>query len=401
MTDKSQTLGIALLCDLEGKIRKIIRDELGITETIQPDQLITLMVDRGSLSKALSFLTQLRANGAEFDWELNVPVNGQATSLHFAGGVIEENLLIVGAKTSSDVLSLYRELMEINNEQINALRQETKARTRLADDQQARDSNLYDEISHLNNELVNLQRELTKKNVELEKLNELKNQFLGIAAHDLRSPLSVILSYSGFMLDEAQDVLDQEQIEFLHIMQTSSNFMLQLVNDLLDVSTIESGQLTLNSEIADLNAVIRRNTTLNRVLAQKKKIQLLCELPEQIPPVIIDVAKIEQVLNNLIGNAIKYSPPDTKITVRAVQESKKVTISVCDEGPGVPENELDKLFRFFGTTSVRAPDGEKSTGLGLAIAHKIVTGHNGEIWVESQVGQGTTFYVSLPIQEEL
>ncbi len=398
MTGPSPTIGLALICNPDGTIEKVIRDELGLVQSVQPGQLLTLLVDRGSLAKTLSFLAELQKKGAVFDWELNVLVNGEATTLHFAGGVVEEKLIIVGAKTSSDVFRLYQELMKINNEQINALRMETKERTELSTTHLERDSDLYDQISRLNNELINLQRELAKKNSELERLNEMKNQFLGMAAHDLRSPLSVILSYSEFVLDEAADVLDEEQVEFLHIMQTSSRFMLQLVNDLLDVSTIESGRLTLNEEIADLNSIIHRNTALNRILAQKKEIELSYHGAPQLPPVFVDVAKIEQVLNNLISNAIKYSPPGTTIHVNAMREKNMAIISVKDQGPGIPSHELDKLFQFFGTTSVKSTGGEKSTGLGLAIARRIITGHGGEIWVESEQGVGTTFYVSLPLE---
>jgi signal transduction histidine kinase len=245
--------------------------------------------------------------------------------------------------------------------------------------------------------LVTLQRELAKKNAELERLNRQKNEFLGMAAHDLRSPLGVIWSYSEFLLNEISDQLNDEHLEFLSIVKQSSEFMLNLVDDLLDVSAIESGKLQLNLEPTDLTALVEHNVTLHRILAEKKQIHLTLYCEGDLPNIQLDPAKIQQVLDNLITNAVKYSFPARSVEIRVDRRGEEALISVRDEGPGIPADELDSLFTWFGTTSVKATDGEKSIGLGLAIVRKIVRGHRGRIWVESEVNQGTTFYVSLPL----
>jgi signal transduction histidine kinase len=175
--------------------------------------------------------------------------------------------------------------------------------------------------------------------------------------------------------------------------------MLDLVNNLLDVAQIESGKLRLDLQLVDLIALVRRNIALNRVLAAKKQIEIeWAETP--LPTVLFDAPKIEQVLNNLIGNAIKFSLPGTLIRVSVTRADPNVVLMVRDQGPGIPPNELVKLFKPFQKTSVKSTAGEKSTGLGLAIVKKIVEGHHGKIWIESQVGHGTTFFVSLPITHE-
>ncbi|MBC8227928.1 HAMP domain-containing histidine kinase [bacterium] len=391
-----QISGIALRCNLPGTILQVIRDELDITDSDTIGQPLTTIVDQGSFEKTLNFLTELRTQGATFGWELNVPTAGQVTTLHFAGGVTNGELLIIGARTRNGIMQLYEELMRTNNEQVNALRMLIKEQTEAARAQAERDSTLYDEISRLNNELVTMQRELAKKNVELERLNQHKDQFLGMAAHDLRTPLAVILSYSEFLLDEAVDRLNEEHLEFLSIIHSSSEFMLQLVNELLDVATIESGKLQLNYQPTDLVDLLERNVALNRVLAKKKQIRLSIHYAEQLPEMMVDAAKIEQVLNNLIANAIKYSYLDSTVEIRAARHGNRAVISVKDEGQGIPAAELENLFELFGKTSIRTTGGEKITGLGLAIAPKIVHEHQGEIWLESQQGIGTTFYVSLP-----
>jgi signal transduction histidine kinase len=248
-----------------------------------------------------------------------------------------------------------------------------------------------------NNELSNLGRELQKKNAELVKLNDLKNQFLGMAAHDLRNPIGVILTYSDFLLEETAEALSKEHREFLTTIRRSSDFMLSMLNDLLDITKIESGRLDLDLEPADLVTLIEHNVTLNRVLAVKKSIHIRFQHDEDLPPTPLDRGKIDQVLNNLISNAVKFSATGTTVVVRAVRSDGQVTVSVKDEGPGIPEAERQKLFQPFSRTSVQSTGGEKSTGLGLAIVKKIILGHRGLIWVESGIGTGSTFYFTLPL----
>jgi signal transduction histidine kinase len=295
-------------------------------------------------------------------------------------------------------MQMYEEMMSINNEQTNALRMALKDQAQEGQNKTRHDSHYYDELSRLNNELANLQRELAKKNAELERLNRLKDQFLGMAAHDLRTPLGIIMGYSEFVIDEASEMLDEDHIEFLHIIRSSSNFMLQLVNDLLDISTIESGQLDIQLCPTDLGALVKHSVALNSVIAQSKQIELSFKQEDLLPSVRIDAARIDQVLNNLISNAIKYSFPESRVQVRLSRGDSSALIAVQDQGQGIPQQELDKLFQWFGKTRVKGTAGEKSTGLGLAISQRIVLSHGGKIWVESQVGRGSTFYVSLPLE---
>jgi signal transduction histidine kinase len=373
---------------------------LGVAGRLAPGQPFTLIVDRASLSKALSFLVALRANEAAYDWEMNLWVPNELVTLHFAGGLVGGQLLIVASKTRDGARQLYEDLLLVSNEQTNALRAALQEQAESARAQAEREGALYDEISRLNNELVAMQRELARKNAELEKLNQLKNQFLGMAAHDLRNPLNIILSYSEFLLDEAAGRLSQEHLQFLDAIRSSSDFMVGLVNNLLDVAQIESGQLQLDAQPTDLIALIERNVALNRVLAEKKHIQLMLEVLPRRVVLPLDAAKIEQVLNNLISNAVKYSYPNSAVRVSVLAAPGCVTFAVQDQGQGIPQSEMDKLFKPFSRTSVKSTAGEKSTGLGLVIARKIVEGHQGRLWAESQVGVGSTFYVSLPVAEQ-
>jgi signal transduction histidine kinase len=253
-------------------------------------------------------------------------------------------------------------------------------------------------LVELNMELNNLTRDLHKRNAELNNLNELKNELLGIAAHDLRNPISIIMGYCDFLMDELKDGIPSQLFQMLIRMHGSCEFMFHLLNDMLDFSAIESGKLNLNLQPADLIALVQKSTSLNSVVAEKKNIHINFECAEQFPHITIDILKIEQVLNNLLSNAIKFSMPGTTIRVSAEKRAGEITVAIADQGPGIPADEIEQMFNPFQVTSVRTTGGEKSTGLGLAIVRKIIQGHQGKIWVESIVGTGSIFYFSLPIK---
>jgi len=229
-------------------------------------------------------------------------------------------------------------------------------------------------------------------------LNELKNKFVGIAAHDLRNPTSLIQSYIQLLLEGYLGEISPAQQEALSKMNKACKGMFALIDDLLDVSAIESGHLELRLRPVDLAAYLQENLTENAILAKSKSIELTADLSPDLPTVMIDPDRISQVLNNLISNAIKYSDPRTIITLRARATGSEVTIAVQDQGQGIPAEEMDRLFTEFGRTSARPTGDEKSIGLGLAIARRIVEAHGGRIWAESQVGIGSTFAFTLPLQ---
>ncbi|MCX7805109.1 MAG: GAF domain-containing sensor histidine kinase [Planctomycetota bacterium] len=231
----------------------------------------------------------------------------------------------------------------------------------------------------------------------LAELNELKTRFLGIAAHDLRSPLAVVKSFLSILEAGTVEGDPARRKDLYGRMARACDRMLGLINDLLDVSAIESGSLKLERKPADLRGVLVESAEMSRLVADAKKIRLSVEIPPALPPVEIDAGRISQVLDNLLGNAIKFSLPGTTVTLRAEVRDGSVRVSVTDQGPGIPPEDLPKLFRPFGRAGTRPTGGEKSTGLGLAIVKKIIELHGGQVGVESEVGRGSSFFFSLPI----
>ncbi len=393
----SSAAGIALLCGTEGRILEIVADQLGLTDQFPAGRLFNSCLASGSVAKSLNFLAEIRSHQAAFEWELQIsPENDPVRTLCFAGCIVDHRLLLLGAATSWELLGFFDDMMRIQNAQVNGVRlalKEMSLKEAVADRSQ-HDS--YNELTRLNNEISTAHRQLAKQNVELERLTRLKTEFVGMAAHDLRSPIGAILNFSGFLREEAASVLTAEQLEFLSIIQSSSEFMVQLIDNFLDIAAIESGHLRLDRRLHDPRKLLEHNVNLNAALAEKKRIPVELLIHGSLPAVRIDADKIAQVLNNLISNAVKFSQPGTTVSVRAVPEGGGLRISVHDQGPGIPEGERSKLFQPFGKTSVRATAGENSTGLGLAIVRRIVEGHGGRIWVESEVGVGSVFAFTLP-----
>lgn len=251
--------------------------------------------------------------------------------------------------------------------------------------------------THLHNQVLRDQQTLLVE--QLSRANTAKNRFLGMAAHDLRNPLASIRGLSEFLRDGALGPLNSDQLDLVQTIHDASQSMLGLVNELLDVATIEAGELKLTVETHNLAELVGKSVALTNIEAAKKNTRVAF-LPPAAPVMLaVDAAKMKQVIENLLSNAVKYSPPASTVTVFVATEPAAGTCSfaVRDQGPGIPENERDKLFKDFGRLSVQPTGGEKSTGLGLAICRKIVEAHRGTIVAENLPGRGCEFRVTLPL----
>jgi PAS domain S-box-containing protein len=236
----------------------------------------------------------------------------------------------------------------------------------------------------------------------LEELNKLKDDFVAIVSHDLRSPLTAILSAAEILLsDEFMDPpLTDEQKDLVDNIQTMGNHQLNMVNDLLDLAKIESGKIELNPTMADLHTVVEQCLQTLRVLAENKNITLRLVAAPNLPKARFDVPKISQVINNLVGNAIKFTEPNGTIRLRiGAEDQTALQLSVTDTGQGIEPEHLRLLFDKFQQVRSQGTGGERGTGLGLSICKNLIELHQGAIWAESRVGVGSTFTFTLPIQE--
>lgn len=243
--------------------------------------------------------------------------------------------------------------------------------------------------------IISLEQSLKQKQKELFDINQMKNKFIGIAAHDLRNPIISIRGFSELLLKEPSN-FTEDQKEFLTIIHSTSRNMLAMLNDLLDISLIESGKMEIALKPGSFKKLVQERVRLNSLQAKQKQITIHHEL-YNIPVIEFDSHRIGQAVDNLISNAIKFAPYGSNIYLILRQDGDKIIFSIRDEGPGIPKEEQHLLFSEFHRLSIRPTAGETSTGLGLAITKKIMESHHGFIEFESREGLGSTFSLILPI----
>jgi len=260
----------------------------------------------------------------------------------------------------------------------------------------AESDRLNREVLALNHELSNISRELNQKNAELAQLNILKNQFLGMATHDLRNPVGGILLYTELLIDGATESLNDGQLQSLKNIHSSALRMSHVINDFLDVSIIESGRLTLDLQKVNLIDLVSSVQTNVSVSATKNQIRFNVVLDPATLTIRVDGPKIEQVFTNLLSNAIEYSDKGGCVTIRSQRVNEGIRFQVEDQGKGIPPEKQKKLFASFDSSGTKKKDGERSIGLGLIISRKIVEAHGGKMFVESEPGKGSVFGFTLP-----
>jgi signal transduction histidine kinase len=244
-------------------------------------------------------------------------------------------------------------------------------------------------------ENVRLFDEIQDKSRQLAEASQHKSQFLANMSHELRTPLNAILGYAELILDNVYGDTPDKMREVLDRIQRNGKHLLGLINDVLDLSKIEAGQLNLSLADYSLKDVVQSVYSAVEALAKEKHIALKVEVPSQLPAARGDERKLTQVLLNLVGNAIKFT--DTgEVAIKASAANGSFTVAVRDTGPGIAEAEQAKIFEEFQQADSSITKKKGGTGLGLAIAKRIVELHGGRIWVESSPGHGSTFSFTLP-----
>jgi len=263
----------------------------------------------------------------------------------------------------------------------------------------ARQMSVTLEKGHLMLELAVQKAEVEQHREELRYLNQVKDVFMGMAAHDLRNPLALVKMILEYELNPEIKLSKADRNNFLRKALGQTNYMLLLLNDLVDANLLQSGQFQLQIKSVQLRDFLTEAVERHDALAQEKKTRVIPE--GEIPDVEIqaDPSRLRQVIDNLLSNAVKYSPPGSTVRVYADRVPSEITIHVRDEGPGIASEEQPLLFQEFTRLSTEPTGNEKSTGLGLAIVRRIVEAHKGRIGVDTEPGHGADFWFALPASE--
>jgi two-component system sensor histidine kinase/response regulator len=249
---------------------------------------------------------------------------------------------------------------------------------------------------HLHLKMQRLMRALEAKNTKLAELNDLKNKFLGMASHDLRNPIAAIQGFSNLLLDHGKTLPEETKEEFLQSIHKASQNMLTLLEDLLNISIIESGKLDLHFQRSSLKQLVEERVRMYQVMADRKNLTTHLDIGE-VAEFDFDPNRISQVIDNLLTNAIKFSPSGKDIYISLEKKDNRAKFSVRDQGPGISPEDQDKLFKHFQKLKAKPTGNETSHGLGLAIAKKMIEAHKGQITVDSHSKSGATFSFEIPM----
>ena len=241
-------------------------------------------------------------------------------------------------------------------------------------------------------------REIEDKSKQIEAANRHKSEFLANMSHELRTPLNAVIGFSEVLLERMFGEVNEKQEEYLQDILSSGKHLLSLINDILDLSKIEAGRMELEALPFDLPAALDNALTLIKERAARNSIGLAVHVDPRIGEVVADERKVKQVLLNLLSNAVKFTPEGGTITMAAVLNGGMVEISVADTGIGIaPEDQaaVFEEFRQVGTDYARKREG---TGLGLALARRLVELHGGTLTLQSELGKGSTFTFTIPVR---
>jgi K+-sensing histidine kinase KdpD len=228
---------------------------------------------------------------------------------------------------------------------------------------------------------------------ERKKMEQLKDEFISLVSHELRTPLTIIMGSIGTVLTERGRIPEQEAEQLLRDAELESESMAHLIENLLELSRSQAGRLSLFTEEVNIGEMV--SGAIKKVKRQYPKSQFVTDIPPSMPVIKADYFRLERILYNLLENAAKYSPKESEIRVFAKPDKEEVVIAVADKGGGIPVHELSKIFEPF--QRLAAHSSTPGAGIGLVVCKRLVAAHGGRIWVESEVGKGSTFYFTVPL----
>ena len=337
-------------------------DILELAKEINPDAAVIMMTGYASMETAVDAV-----NHGAYAYFLK-PINPDELKTAIANALKQQRLLVENKRLVDSLQYSNKLLFEANAQ----LRQEITERTRV-------------------------EQELIDKSGEVEEANRLKSEFLAHMSHELRTPLNAIIGFSELLIDGVLGKITQKQKKCLTDILASSQHLLNLINEVLDLSKIESGKTELRLTNFTLTDIIEPLKSSIMPMLTSRKQSLETEVPDNLPLVRADKAKVRQVLLNLLSNAIKFTADGVRLKIEAAWRNDWCQVSVIDNGIGINKEDQERMFEPFCQLENPLTREKSGTGLGLTIARQIIERHGGQIWVESDYGKGSRFTFTLPL----
>jgi hypothetical protein len=377
---------IAVRCGLNGALKEVIYDKLGLHSQLALGSEFAAIIAPIHLRKATRFLQTVRTNGSALDWELHVATPEGVTPLFFSGSVAGLGVVIVGAKermseATPEKTARHAPRNSDDSEREWKQRAVPRVATPMAERKPRRGASLPNETPRSGNE------------------TEGSLLWLEIATHDLRNPVSGILAAAQFLIEDASRILQAHQITLLRSIESSSEFMLRLLQDLSEIPALESRKLQFDFFLTDVGVLVDSAVLANRPLAASKRVSLELKIEKPAPTIFADAFKIGHALNTLLACAIRYAPPDAKIEVRVGARRDDAVIDLRSEDSEKLAHNLQSLFRSSRGPGPKSGLSEERAALTLGMAERIVAGHRGTIQLGEETAQGSVLTLTFPISE--
>lgn len=393
------TGGFAVVTTADGAIREWLHDDVGFADV----PLVAQLFATSSVIDGLAMLREAQQGLLVAPWRLaTIDHVGTERDMLVIASRDGDNIVLLGAPSTSEARALLQQVEHRFGVDVYALLLRQLEAAPSGDEADV-DTRALIELSLTNNELMGLHRQLMSANAQLRQLDKRKDQLLGMVAHDLRNPLASIAGFASTIQIQLADDTGPNVVAMLGRIERLSQQMLDIVNDLVDVSAIQSNQLTLDVDEVDIAVLVNEVIETYRSAAQQKGIGFTVDGTDAAVLVVADDRRLTQVFDNIVNNAVKYSPADTSavIHVHLHESDDRVHVAVTDQGAGIPADQHERIFAPFQTAGIAPTGDERSIGLGLPIAKNIVEAHGGAIEVVSEVGVGSTFTIIVPKQSEL
>ena len=317
-----------------------------------------------------------------------------ATSVYLARRLVRpiESIQVAAAKIGSGELD--QQIVVSSNDELGALADEFN---RMAAQLRESYAGLELKVEERTRELATALSELDEKSRELEAASQHKSDFLANMSHELRTPLNAIIGFSQVLREEIVGGVNEKQAEYLEDILSSANHLLSLINDVLDLSKVEAGQVELEIAPFSLREALERGVLMVRERAMRDGVEVALVTNPDVDLVVGDERRVRQVIFNLLSNAVKFTPAGGAVDVSAEQVDGEVRVAVTDTGPGLAAEDHERIFDEFQQTKTGI-ELREGTGLGLALSKRLVELHGGRIWVDSELGRGSTFVFTLPLE---
>ncbi len=386
--------GLAVVCGHDGTVTRWLHDDYGLQANASAHRNVIRLLDDSSHLKGLEFLSQLRHGAPVVAWELCLSIACEPTLVRVAGAPANHGSIVLAAQSDEALSALCCDLATRYSEAtgpcavlLTALQPQRKTQPQ---------KDVYEELMRLYNDLACLQRSYANQNAKLERMNEERHRMMCMTVHDLRNPLTVMVMLATTLSQAVSDRLTSEELYMLDNISKTGKQMSDSLSDVLEMMRLNPGAPKLKLAEQRLDRLIEESMGQLRHLADKKHIGLQFHCTPYAAPLHCDAIQMRHVLDNLIGNAIKFSPSETCIDISLSSADQAQRIVVRDRGPGIPEGELARIFKAFEKGSTKPTAGEASSGLGLSICRNIVEKHGGRIWAKNHSSGGAMFIIDLP-----